>query len=116
MKLKVIPKRRASGFSQENKMSKEEMVKKIKDWYFPTWEAAAPTNELVGHVENLYDMFGSPVRTEEFYILKIQVFANLSFNCIEEFERGKHAQGRLTRMIFNDLFYDLHEQEVEPGK
>ncbi len=97
-------------------MSKEDLIKKINEWYYPYWEGAASKEELILHVQRLYKLAEAQKKDEEFYRLKIQVLTDLSFNCMEEFSRGKYDQGTLTKKILEDLFYEFHGLDEHPVK
>ena len=90
-------------------MSKEELIKKVKEGYWPGWEPAPKIEEVIKDVEELYGL--SLVLSGSYYKLKAKVITYLSMNFIEQFEREKREQGMLTKRILEDLLFDLSEAE-----
>ena len=75
------------------KEEKERIIKMINEGWYPDWQAAGRTEQLVKQVEELYAL---PVDSKEYYALKTTVLENIARNGLEEFSRGKYESGILT--------------------
>jgi hypothetical protein len=88
----------------------DKMINDIRTGYFPSWDGSPVAEDVAKDVRRLYEL---PKDSKEYFKLKAEVIGYLGRNCIEELSRGKQGQGMLTRIMFDNLYFELIELERE---
>ena len=91
---------------------RQELLDTVKTCYWPDYEGAPRLDGALIDIERLYQL---PPNSLEYLKLKSDVITYLAMNCIEQFQRGKEAQGFHSRRILERLITSLALEKEDSG-